>query len=124
MDEPNPLSLPKQLALLAFCLTWMVLGLIGHDPWKPDEAYTFGLVYHIVHSGDWVVPTLAGEPFIEKPPLFFVTAALFAKALGRWMPLHDAARLAYGVLYRAFPRVPGPFGTGALMARISAGYPC
>jgi 4-amino-4-deoxy-L-arabinose transferase-like glycosyltransferase len=81
-------------ALLALLAAWIALGLLGHDPWKPDEAYTFGLVYHILESGEWLVPTLAGEPFVEKPPLFFWTAALFAKAFGDVMPLHDAARLA------------------------------
>lgn len=81
------------LGLLA---AWTLFGLIGHDPWKPDEAYTFGLVYHILERGDWVVPTLAGEPFVEKPPIFFITAALFAHAFGGWLPLHDAARLASG----------------------------
>ena len=75
---------------------WTLFGLIGHDPWKPDEAYSFGLVYHIVERGDWVVPTLGGEPFVEKPPLYYVTAALFAHLLGSWLPLHDAARLASG----------------------------
>jgi 4-amino-4-deoxy-L-arabinose transferase-like glycosyltransferase len=73
---------------------WLVPGLFGHDPWKPDEAYTFGLVYHIVETGDWLVPTLGGEPFVEKPPVFFWTAALFAKLFGWAMPLHDAAHLA------------------------------
>ena len=73
---------------------WAALGLFGHDPWKPDEAYTFGLVYHILESGDWLVPTLAGEPFVEKPPLFFWTAALLAKLCGGTLALHDAARLA------------------------------
>lgn len=79
---------------LALIAAWALVGLFGHDPWKPDEAYTFGLVYHILQTGDWLVPTLAGEPFVEKPPLFFWTAALFAKAFGEWLPLHDAARLA------------------------------
>lgn len=78
------------------CLLWIALGLTGHEPWKPGEAYTFGLVLHMLHSGDWVVPTLGGEPFMEKPPAFFVTAALFAKLAGGWLPLHDAARLATG----------------------------
>jgi 4-amino-4-deoxy-L-arabinose transferase-like glycosyltransferase len=80
--------------LLALIIAWVFLGLFGHDPWKPDEAYTFGLVYHILQTGDWVVPTLAGEPFVEKPPLFFITAAIFAKLFGWALPLHDAARLA------------------------------
>lgn len=75
---------------------WIVFGLTGHEPWKPDEAYSFGLVLHMLQTGDWVVPTLAGEPFMEKPPVFFVTAALFAKLFGGWLPLHDAARLATG----------------------------
>ncbi|MFN2645948.1 MAG: ArnT family glycosyltransferase [Burkholderiales bacterium] len=68
--------------------------MFGHDPWKPDEAYTFGLVYHMVQSNDWLVPTLAGQPFVEKPPLFFWTAAFLANAGEVFLPLHDAARLA------------------------------
>jgi 4-amino-4-deoxy-L-arabinose transferase-like glycosyltransferase len=78
------------------CLAWLLPGLVGHDPWKPDEAYSFGLVYHMVQTGDWVIPTLAGEPFMEKPPLFYITAALFAKGFSWLLPLHDAARLASG----------------------------
>src|SRR5919201_1888811 len=69
-------------------VVWLIPGLIGRDPWKPDEAYSFGLVYHIVQSGDWVIPTLAGEPFMEKPPVFYVTAALFARLLSGVLPLH------------------------------------
>jgi 4-amino-4-deoxy-L-arabinose transferase-like glycosyltransferase len=42
------------------------------------------------------VPTLGGLPFVEKPPLFFWTAAVFAKLFGGVLPLHDAARLAAG----------------------------
>jgi len=76
------------------CIVWMLPGLLGRDPWKPDEAYSFGLVYHVFQTGDWVVPTLAQEPFVEKPPLFYITAALFARLFGWLMPVHDAARLA------------------------------
>jgi 4-amino-4-deoxy-L-arabinose transferase-like glycosyltransferase len=79
---------------LALLYAWVVLGLFGHDPWKPDEAYSFGLVYEILEHGSWLVPTLAGEPFVEKPPLFYWTAALFAKLFGWALPPHDAARLA------------------------------
>lgn len=84
------------LATAGLCLLWIALGLTGHEPWKPDEAYSFGLVLHIVQSGDWVMPTLGGEPFLEKPPAFFITAAWFARLAGDWLPLHDAARLATG----------------------------
>jgi len=84
----------RGLALGALLAAWLAAGLVGHDPWKPDEAYTFGLVWHILERGDWLVPTLAGQPFVEKPPLFYWTAALFANASGGVLPLHDAARLA------------------------------
>lgn len=77
---------------------FVCLGLIGHDPWKQDEAYAFGIVYSMLNSGDWVVPTLAGEPFMEKPPLVYLLAALTAKLTSSFLPLHDGARLASGVL--------------------------
>ena len=75
----------------------MLFGLIGHDPWKPDEAHYFGVVLDFLRGGDWVVPTLAGEPFVEKPPLFYVVAGVFASVAGGALPLHDAARLATGL---------------------------
>ena len=84
------------LALFALCALWLIAGLVGHDPWKPDEAYTFGIVRDFLRNGDWVVPHLAREPFMEKPPLFFIVAGGFAEAFGHAMPLHDAARLATG----------------------------
>ncbi|GLI39727.1 glycosyltransferase family 39 protein [Geobacter hydrogenophilus] len=87
---------PGVLWVVILCIAWVVPGLMGHDPWKADEPYTFGLVNHILRTGDWVVPTLAGEPFMEKPPLFFITAAGFARLFSPLMPLHDAARLAGG----------------------------
>lgn len=82
--------------LLLLCAVWLFTGLIGHDPWKPDEAYSFGLIYHIVQNHDWIVPTLAGEPYMDKPPLYYWTAALFAQLFVPILPLHDGARLASG----------------------------
>jgi hypothetical protein len=84
------MSRPFIGAALLF-LAWIVPGLFGHDPWKPDEAYSFGLVYELLQGGSWVVPTLAGEPFMEKPPVFYLTSAAFADALRR-----NLDRAAYG----------------------------
>ncbi len=83
--------------ILLLCAAWILPGLIGHDPWKPDEAYSFGLVYEILNGGSWIVPRLAGEPFMEKPPLFYLTAALFGRLLSPPLALHDAARMATGM---------------------------
>jgi 4-amino-4-deoxy-L-arabinose transferase-like glycosyltransferase len=82
--------------VVALSALWLSVGLVGHDPWKPDEAYTFGIVRDFLRSGDWIVPHLAREPFMEKPPLFFIVAGGFAEAFGHALPLHDAARLASG----------------------------
>lgn len=83
--------------LILLCIAWILPGLIGHQPWKPDEAYSFGLVHSILKNGEWLVPTLAGEPFMEKPPLYFFTAGLFAKLFSPLLPVHDAARLTTGL---------------------------
>lgn len=77
-------------------LVFVLAGLVGHDPWKADEAYVFGVVQHMYESSDWVVPQLAGEPFMEKPPLFYWVSTLFAHLFSPWLPLHDGARLACG----------------------------
>jgi 4-amino-4-deoxy-L-arabinose transferase-like glycosyltransferase len=76
------------------CLAWLLPGLIAHDPWKPDEAYTFGVVYDMLSGGSWIAPSLAGEPFLREPPLYYMTAALSARAFSPLLPLHDGARLA------------------------------
>jgi 4-amino-4-deoxy-L-arabinose transferase-like glycosyltransferase len=94
--DPNPITPFKALLLGLLCLIWLGTGLVGHDPWKPDEISGFGVVYSMLRHGDWLAPTLANEPFMDKPPLFYWTAALFAKVFSPLLPLHDGARLASG----------------------------
>jgi len=93
----------QSISLAWICVlaaAWILPGLVGHDPWKPDEAYTFGLIYSLLKDGDWIVPMLAHEPFMEKPPLFYLSAAALASLLSPPLALHDAARLTTG-LYMA-----------------------
>lgn len=85
---------PLLIAVLGFA--WLLPGLIGHDPWKPDEAYTFGVVFEILQGGSWIIPQIAGEAFVDKPPLFHLIAAASAKLLSPILPLHDGARLSAG----------------------------
>ncbi|MBA2690711.1 MAG: glycosyltransferase family 39 protein [Burkholderiales bacterium] len=88
---------PVKTALFVLvCLVWIIPGLIGHEPWKGDEAATFGVVFHMLKSGEWLVPMLAGEPFLDRPPLYYWVATLLAKTLSFALPVHDAARLASG----------------------------
>ena len=91
----------KTTLFVVVCLTWLLPGLVGHDPWKVDEAVVFGAVTEMLRSGDWLVFRIAGEPYLEKAPLFFWVRASFANLFGALLPLHDAARLAAGFFMAA-----------------------
>lgn len=91
----------KTTLFVVVCLTWLLPGLVGHDPWKVDEAVVFGAVTEMLRTGDWLVFRIAGEPYLEKAPLFFWVSASFANLLGAILPLHDAARLAAGFFMAA-----------------------
>jgi 4-amino-4-deoxy-L-arabinose transferase-like glycosyltransferase len=86
----------RRVFVALLCLAWILPGLLAHDPWKPDEAYNFGVVYEMVRGGSWAAPALAGEPFVREPPLYYITAALTALLFSPVLPLHDGARLASG----------------------------
>ncbi|MFT4101049.1 MAG: glycosyltransferase family 39 protein [Burkholderiaceae bacterium] len=73
-------------------VVWLLAGLYDREPWKADEAYTIGIVHGIVAHGQWLIPTLAGEPFMEKPPLVYWLAALCVQWLSPPLPMHVAAR--------------------------------
>ena len=94
--QEHPITTAKAWLLALLCAVWLGTGLVGHDPWQSDDAYSFGLVYHILQSGDWLVPTLADVPYMDRPPLFYMTAAFFAKLCSPLLELHDGARLASG----------------------------
>src|SRR5215212_6622305 len=59
----------RRVLLALLCLAWLLPGLLARDPWKSDEAYSFGVVYEMIDGGSWVAPSLAGEPFLKEPPL-------------------------------------------------------
>ena len=86
----------KTVLFIVICLAWLLPGLIGHDPWKPDEPVQFGIVLSMLQGAPnaWLVPTLAGAPYVEHPPFYFWVAAFFAKLSEGLLPLHDGARLA------------------------------
>jgi 4-amino-4-deoxy-L-arabinose transferase-like glycosyltransferase len=93
LARPIPLPLaswPLAVLVAAFLLP----GLVGHDPWKTEDAVGIGVVHQLLASGDWLAPHLAGEPYYEDGPLYFWVAALFVGALGGVLPEHDAARFA------------------------------
>ena len=87
---PTPV---KTALFLVICATWLLPGLVGHDPWKVDEATTFGVVTQMLHSADWIAFSIAGEPFPGHAPLYYWAAAIDVKLFGWLFAPHDAARL-------------------------------
>ena len=96
------IALPLTPALLALLvLAYLLPGLVGHDPWKAEDAIGIGIVHQILEHGRWIVPHLAGEPFLEDGPFHYWVAALTAKLFGLVLAPHDGARLASGVMMAA-----------------------
>ncbi len=64
------------------------LGALGFV--TPDEPRYAAIARDMVRSGDWVTPRLWGEPWFEKPPLYYWLAAISMRILG---PSEVSARL-------------------------------
>ena len=74
--------------LLAAALAYQIDGYALLDP---DEGRNAEVAREMVQSGDFILPHLNGLPYLDKPVVFFATAAAFMKVLG---PTVLAARLA------------------------------
>lgn len=88
-DEDVKIPAWAVLLLLATCL----LGIVGHDLWTPDESRDACISRTVIQSGDWVVPRLGGEAFVEKPPLFFILCGLMGAGLAPVMGFIGGARM-------------------------------
>ena len=88
----------KAAGLILLAAAWVLLGLVGHDPWKFDDATTFGAAWETAQRGDPLVPYLAGEPFLVRPPLLPALGALAIKVLSPPLAPFNAARLVAGLL--------------------------
>jgi 4-amino-4-deoxy-L-arabinose transferase-like glycosyltransferase len=75
-----------------------LLGLVGHDPWKTEDAIAFGVAYEMIETRDALVPKLAGEPFPDRPPLVYAVAAATGMAFSSLLSVPDATRLAVGIM--------------------------
>ena len=98
LSPSAPYYAVKQFGLALLCAAWVLLGLVGHDPWKTEDAIAFGAAYAMMEGGDALVPSLAGEPYADRPPLVYAVAAATATAFSPPLSVPDAARLAVGVM--------------------------
>jgi 4-amino-4-deoxy-L-arabinose transferase-like glycosyltransferase len=99
-DERHPGPHPGLVFIL--CALYLLAGVIGHDPWKSEDALHLGVIHGFVAGNDWRLPSIAGEPWPQVEPLYYWVGAVFARALQPLLAFHDAARLAsaaFGALF-------------------------
>lgn len=88
----NPRLLPLLLLLLAAALC--IAGIVDHDLWTPDEPRVCCISKTMWQTRDWAVPRLAGEIFLEKPPLYFWLCGACGHLFGHLFDHVGAARLS------------------------------
>lgn len=83
----------KTHLLIILCAIWILLGLIGHHPWKPLEANGISIVKGLLDGGSWLAPMAVSETVLQTPPLYYLSAAASAKFFSPFLGVHDGARL-------------------------------
>ncbi|HET9106493.1 MAG TPA: glycosyltransferase family 39 protein [Steroidobacteraceae bacterium] len=86
--------------LLSLAPLWLI-GTLDRGAWTPDEPREADIAWRMSGQRDWVLPQLAGRPFLEKPPLSYWMSAGAMRLLG---PSVRAAR-APNLLYAAITAV-------------------
>jgi 4-amino-4-deoxy-L-arabinose transferase-like glycosyltransferase len=81
----------KTRLLIVLCCIWICLGLVGHQPWKPNESTTVSIVKAMLSGEHLIDPTPVGEKIIKNPPLYYLSAAGLAKSLSPILDMHDAS---------------------------------
>lgn len=77
---------------VAVILVVSFMGIFDHDLWTADEPRVAEIGREFLEEGSSLaVPRLGGEPFLEKPPLYFWCVALSYKIFGG--PSASAARI-------------------------------
>ncbi len=87
----------KTHLLILLCAVWLIMGLIGHEPWKPLESNAISTIKQILDNSSFIAPTSASSDQLSNPPLYYLSAALSAKALNNFLLFHDGARVATGL---------------------------
>jgi 4-amino-4-deoxy-L-arabinose transferase-like glycosyltransferase len=88
-------ALPR-IALVALALLYILPGLIGRDPWKNEDATSFGIMWTMAHGNlaDWLSPNVAGLALPAESPLAYWFGAICIRLFGWLLGDPLAARLS------------------------------
>jgi 4-amino-4-deoxy-L-arabinose transferase-like glycosyltransferase len=88
-DSQSPLCW-RALLLLLVVPAVLLYPCLAFPLFEPDEGRYAEVPREMLQRGEWVVPYLQGEPYLDKPPLFYWLVMLSYQAFG---PRDWAARL-------------------------------
>ena len=124
----NPRTRTEAWLLVAFCGFLFFYGLGAFGLLGADEPRYAQVAREMLARGDWVTPTLQGQPWLEKPVLYYWEAMLsfrVARGVSDWaarLPSAiDATLLIAGVYFFLRRFRPGNELDGALITASCAG---
>ena len=93
-------ALPR-IVIFVLTLIYAFTGLFGHDPWKNDDAISFGVMWELSHGNlkDWVLPHLTGRNELIGTPLPYWLGASSIWLFGSLIGDVNAARLVSGLCF-------------------------
>jgi hypothetical protein len=106
VNHPNPAIVAQaavrrlpRVALLLFCVAYVLSGFVGREAWKSADMAALGFMNALAHgTAQWLTPSLAGMS-AETPGLLPYWLGAWAIQLApAWIPADFAARIPFGIL--------------------------
>ncbi|MCW5654682.1 hypothetical protein [Hydrogenophaga sp.] len=105
MNQPTPAIVSQsavrrlpRLALVLFCVAYVLPGFLGREPWKNDDVSAFGVMLELAGGRSaWWSPEVLGLAAEEPGPLPYWLGALFIRLLPFLSP-EFAVRVPFGLL--------------------------
>ena len=106
MNQPTPAIVAQssvrrlpRVALILFCLAYVLPGFIGREPWKSADIATFGYMLEMARGAtSWFDPRLVGLRPEADGLLPYWLGAWFVHISPAWVPAALAARLPFAVM--------------------------
>lgn len=106
MNQPTPAIVAQaavhrlpRAALLLFCITYVLAGFIGREPWRSADIRAFGYMFELARGAtDWFAPKLLGLPPEVDALLPYWLGAWAMQLAPAWLASDFAVRIAFGLL--------------------------
>jgi 4-amino-4-deoxy-L-arabinose transferase-like glycosyltransferase len=103
VNQPNPAIVSQdavrrlpRMALLLFCLAYVLPGFVGREPWRSADITAFGYMAELAQgASDWLAPVLMGQPPEVDALLPYWLGAWAMQLAPSWVAPDFAARLPF-----------------------------